>query len=223
MVDAIVGFHVPQVADRNVDGHAVHGAAQILELVHVDQDFQVPAEILDALGEAAHRRDAVERHAALVADVDAGAAHTPGMECLELGVGDVLVDGGDGHELAVHPVDGVQHARIVGAVDAGLGQHGTPDPAQGPVQGEEGLEARVGWRVAARGRQRVLAVGAEDMGVTIDGVRRQFELRGRRIGVGSQARRVFVFGHRWIPSSFNKIRRWRSETPASNTQPAMVV
>ena len=149
MADSLIGLHVAQVPDRHINRHAVEGRPQVFHLMHVDEDFQVPAQILEAFGEFPHGPDAVERHAALVDDVDPHPADAAGMQVFQFPVGDIPVDGGDGPEPAVHPVDGIQHAGIVGAVDAGLGQHRALDPAQGFVHRQISFQTGVRRGIAA--------------------------------------------------------------------------
>ena len=86
MVDPRTDRHVAEMADHGIDRHARQGV-EVLKLVHVDQVLDMPAERRDARGEALHVGERGERHAALVHQVDARAAHALGMQRPKLLVG----------------------------------------------------------------------------------------------------------------------------------------
>ena len=98
------------------------------------QQFQMPAERLQAFGEGADRIDVGEGVAALVDDVDARTARASGVIGLQFLIGNTRIDGDNGAEFPVHPVDHVKHAGIVSAIYAGLGQYGTVNSAKCCVQ-----------------------------------------------------------------------------------------
>ena len=110
-------------------------------ILDVEQELDVPAEVLDARGEPARH---LERQPGLGGAVDAEAAHAGLGEIAQRAVGDVLADQRDGAKLFRMRLDGVDDEAVVGAVEAGL-HH------------DAALEAR--WRGAWRGNRRAVTGG----------------------------------------------------------------
>src|SRR5262249_45836359 len=97
-------------------------------------------------------------------EVDPGAPDAGGGQLVEL-----RVRGGGGDQrharvAALAPAQGVEQGGVVGAVAAGLDDHG-PVEAEPVVEADEVVDARVGWRVAAVGCEREDVARAEHVAV----------------------------------------------------------
>ena len=212
MVEAAIGAHVAEMAEGDVDGHGVHGCAQVVEVVDVDEHFEMPAKRREALGEGLHRAHARKGIAALVREVDAHAARAALMQRLEFPVRHVRLDGDDRAIGIADVVEHVHHAGIVGAVDARLREDGPLDAAERVMQRPVVVEGGRRRRVATLRRERIALDGPEDVGVAIDRPARQGEGRRHGRGIGTLAGRVGIGGHE--RRSLLAMERWWSRMRA---------
>ncbi len=80
------------MADRDVDRQLADVGHPVVEVVHVGEELNVPAEWLQAMGERGDFGERRERVAAGIGDVDADAACALGMEVSQHLVGNVGIN-----------------------------------------------------------------------------------------------------------------------------------
>jgi len=125
-----------------------------------------------ARGEIDQPLEEIEPHAA-----DAGFVHP-----FQLVVGHLFADKGDALGAAVGGVKRIDHGAVVFGVTRGLDDHILIE-AEKVAQREQLLLRRITGRVFALRRIGKFRLGAEHMTMGIDGARRRFEFRFRRIGM----------------------------------------
>ena len=84
------------VVDHHLGRERAEECVDVGMVLDVEQELDVPAELLDALGELARH---IEREPGLGGAVDAEAAHAGLGEIAQRAVGDVLADQRDGAKL----------------------------------------------------------------------------------------------------------------------------
>ena len=149
----------------------------------VEVQHHVPAPRGDA-GHGAVEQVEVRRAAEVGDEVEPGAADAGVVQLVQLGVAGAVVDHRHAGVAARVAAQGVEQGAVVGAVAAGLDEHGPRQPEPGVEPGEV-VDAGVGRRVAAAGREREAVRGAEHVAVGVARARRGREGPGRvRVGVG---------------------------------------
>lgn len=101
--------------------------------MYVDQNFEMPPKVFDSFSKSADCPDIFEGHPALVDKVDPNPTNASRMKLLKLSIGNTCIDGRDGFEFTIHPIDSVEHARIIGAIHAGLRKDGALNTTQSTV------------------------------------------------------------------------------------------
>ena len=97
------------------------------EILRIEVEDDVPAERFDAIDEAPEPVE-VGSTAEVRDEVEADRADAVVVEVAKVVVGEGVVDHRDAGVAAVSLDDGVDHRAVVGAVTAGLHEHGTREP-----------------------------------------------------------------------------------------------
>src|SRR4029079_3800970 len=93
IVEALVGAHVSEVTEHDIDGKVRKAPDHVREFVDVHQELDMPAVRLDApcqTLERGHIEDTLSF--GNVDDVDAHTAYSCFMHALDFGIGDVVFD-----------------------------------------------------------------------------------------------------------------------------------
>ncbi len=159
-------------------GQAIPQARGLGDLIAAHVDLDVPAAVVDPLGE---RLDHVDRRrgGARIELAEADAANAAAREGVELGIGDGGMDDRDAARVA-ELRDGVERHAIVGAVGRGRHDHRALRAdalLQEPILGHAGI----GLHPRVRPRRRK-ALGVVDVHVAVAGAGRRGELRSPAAG-----------------------------------------
>ena len=172
------------------------------EVLGVEVQHDVPAERHDPMDDPPELAE-LGRATEVGDEVEPCATHAGVVQLGDVGVGERLVDHRHARVATLPAMQGVDHRRVVGAVAAGLHEHGPRQP-EPLLQAFEVVDAGVGRRVRPVGGVRELVARTEDVAMRVARAGRR-----REPGRGVRVRM------RWCDRRFHQYSRGRRRRPSA--------